>query len=48
MGPREVFLSHSDQDRTFAGRVSETLRRHGVPVWYSRDRIHDLRLYRHV
>ena len=39
MGPREVFLSHSHQDRTFASRLSETLRRHGVPVWYSRDRI---------
>jgi hypothetical protein len=39
MGPREVFLSHAHQDRTFASRLSETLRRHGVPVWYSRDRI---------
>ena len=39
MGPREVFLSHAHQDRTFASRLSETLRRHGVPVWYSRDRV---------
>jgi hypothetical protein len=39
MGPREVFLSHAHQDRSFASRLSETLRSHGVPVWYSRDRI---------
>src|SRR5881397_622675 len=39
MGPREVFLSHSHQDRAFASRLAETLGRHGVPVWYSRERI---------
>lgn len=33
--PREVFLSHSSQDRAFADKLAETLRRHGVPVWYS-------------
>jgi hypothetical protein len=39
MSPREVFRSHAHQDRTFASRLSETLQRHAVPVWYSRDRI---------
>lgn len=39
MAPREVFLSHSHQDRAFASRLAETLQRHGVPVRYSRDRI---------
>jgi hypothetical protein len=39
MAPREVFLSHSHQDRAFASRLAETLGRHGVPVWYSRERI---------
>jgi hypothetical protein len=39
MTPREVFLSHAHQDRAFASRLAETLRRHGVPVWFSRDRI---------
>jgi hypothetical protein len=33
--PREVFLSHASRDRRFANRIAETLRRHGVPVWYS-------------
>ena len=33
--PREVFLSHSSRDRAFAAALSETLVRHGVPVWYS-------------
>lgn len=35
MLPREVFLSHAHQDRTFAARLSQTLQRHAVPVWYS-------------
>lgn len=34
--PREVFLSHSDRNRKFAGKLAEILARHGVPVWYSR------------
>lgn len=34
-----MFLSHAHQDRGFASHLAETLRRHGVPVWYSRDRI---------
>jgi hypothetical protein len=33
--PQEIFLSHSDRDRTFVVRLAETLRRHGLPVWYS-------------
>ena len=33
--PQEIFLSHSDRDRGFVVRLAETLRRHGLPVWYS-------------
>ena len=36
MKPREAFLSHSDQDRTFADRLAKTLVRHCIPVFYSR------------
>ena len=36
MLPNEVFLSHSDVDGEFATSVAEALRRHGIPVWYSR------------
>ena len=36
MLPKEVFLSHSDKDRQFATSLARVLRRHGVPVWYSR------------
>lgn len=36
MLPSELFLSHSDCDRDFATSVVEMLRRHGIPVWYSR------------
>lgn len=39
MLPKEVFLSHSDMDRKFAADVVEVLRRHGIPVWYSRTSI---------
>jgi hypothetical protein len=35
MIPSEVFLSHSSQDRAFATALAETMRQHGVPVWYS-------------
>ena len=34
--PQEIFLSHSDRDRGFVVRLAETLRRHGLSVWYSR------------
>lgn len=39
MIPNEVFLSHSSRDQTFATDVADVLRRHGVPVWYSRTNI---------
>jgi hypothetical protein len=39
MLPKEIFLSHSSRDRKFADRLAETLRRHGIPVWYSRTNI---------
>jgi hypothetical protein len=34
--PNEVFLSHSNLDRTFATSIADLLRRHRIPVWYSR------------
>ena len=37
--PNEVFLSHSSQDRPFATRMAELLRRHGIPVWFSQTNI---------
>ena len=37
--PDEVFLSHSSQDQEFATNLVDVLRRHGVPVWYSRTNI---------
>lgn len=39
MLPQEIFLSHSSLDRHFANSVAETLRSHGIPVWYSRSNI---------
>ncbi|MEA3345009.1 MAG: toll/interleukin-1 receptor domain-containing protein [Chloroflexota bacterium] len=36
MLPNEVFLSHSSDDRDFAGRLVQVLRAHGIPVWFSR------------
>lgn len=36
MIPNEVFLSHSNKDQEFVNAVSGVMRRHGVPVWYSR------------
>jgi hypothetical protein len=35
MVPKEVFLSHSSKNRALAAFLAETLRNHGVPVWYS-------------
>lgn len=35
LAPREVFLSHASADRALADALSLTLRKHGVPVWYS-------------
>jgi hypothetical protein len=37
--PNELFLSHSSQDRPFADRLAAVLRKHGVPVWYSTERL---------
>ncbi|MEW6211422.1 MAG: toll/interleukin-1 receptor domain-containing protein [Acidobacteriota bacterium] len=39
MLPQEVFLSHSSRDSEFVDLISETMRRHGIPVWYSRTNI---------
>jgi len=36
MMPIEVFISHSDRDRQFVSDVVDILRRHGIPIWYSR------------
>ena len=36
MAHREIFLSHSDRDRPFVKKLAAMLRRHGLPVWYSR------------
>lgn len=33
--PKEVFLSHSSKDRMRVAALADTLRNHGVPVWYS-------------
>jgi hypothetical protein len=35
MIPKEVFLSHSSRNKRVATAVAETLRHHGVPVWFS-------------
>jgi hypothetical protein len=34
--PQELFLSHSTEDREFVDVLANKLRRHGIPVWYSR------------
>jgi hypothetical protein len=33
--PDELFISHSSADHAFVGELAATLRRHGVPVWFS-------------
>lgn len=35
MPPKEVFLSHSSLDGSFADSIADTLRSHGIPIWYS-------------
>ncbi len=35
MLPKEIFLSHSSDDQAFAMHVADTLRQHGLVVWYS-------------
>ena len=32
---KQVFLSHSSKDRNFVLRLARTLKRHGIPYWYS-------------
>ncbi len=39
MLPKEVFLSHSSKDRAFATELTDEIRRHGIPVWYSKSNI---------
>ena len=39
MLPKEIFLSHSDRDRQFVKKLVAMMRRHGLPVWYSRTNI---------
>lgn len=39
MLPQEIFLSHSDRDRQFVTDLVDMMRRHGLPVWYSRTNI---------
>ncbi|MGF1570031.1 MAG: toll/interleukin-1 receptor domain-containing protein [Nodosilinea sp.] len=39
MQPNEVFLSHASQDQEFVPELAEILRRHSVPVWYSKTNI---------
>ena len=43
--PREVFLSHSDLDREACERVANTLVDHGVPVWFSRQRLQGAQIW---
>lgn len=33
--PNEAFLSHSHHDRPFVIQLTDVLRHHGVPFWYS-------------
>jgi len=35
MIPKEVFLSHSSTNKATASAIAQTLRNHGIPVWYS-------------
>ena len=37
--PQELFLSHATCDREFATLLANHLRKHGIPVWYSRTEI---------
>lgn len=45
MIPKEIFLSHSSTNRAIASAVAETLRNHGVPVWYSSTNIMTAQLW---
>lgn len=37
--PQEIFLSHSSRNRKFVNKLADTLRAHGLPVWYSETNI---------
>ena len=39
MRPNEAFFSHSSTDHGFIGDLAEAMRRHGIPVWYSKTEI---------
>lgn len=39
MSPKEVFLSHSSNNRVEATNIAKTIRAHDVPVWYSQTNI---------
>lgn len=39
MTPKELFLSHSSQNLGTATLIAETIRNHGVPVWFSQTNI---------
>jgi hypothetical protein len=39
MLPREVFLSHSTENRAIAEQIADSLRRHGVPIFYAPENI---------
>lgn len=35
MTPKEVFLSHSSENKQVTEKIAETLRNHNIPLWYS-------------
>ena len=35
MTPKEVFLSHSSENKEVTKKIAETLRNHNIPVWHS-------------
>ena len=39
MLPKEIFLSHSDENRQFVENLAALLGRHGLSVWYSRTKV---------
>jgi hypothetical protein len=45
MIPKEVFLSHSSVNRAVATVVAQTLRDHGIPVWFSSTNIRTAQLW---
>ncbi|NJN56925.1 MAG: toll/interleukin-1 receptor domain-containing protein [Leptolyngbyaceae cyanobacterium SL_5_9] len=36
MQPNEIFLSHASRDQEFVSKLADELRRHGIPIWYSK------------